>query len=245
MNIIKIGYVYMITSPSNRLYVGSTSNLQKRIYSYSKLSCKTQIKLYNSLVKYGWDNHIFEIVWTGPIEDMYKYETMIGWGFDVLESNNLNLKLPKLNNLWNCLSIETRNKMSKSKIGRILSEESKIKIRKNNKGKLRSQETKNKISYSKKGKYTSYNAIESMKKVNIGNKYNLGKVQTFEHTKKCAEKRYKIVIQMDLQNNFIKEWFSIKNAAETLNINSSSITRCCQNNKRYTVVGGFKWKYKQ
>ena len=29
---------------------------------YKNKQCKGQIKLYNSLVKYGWDNHIFEVI---------------------------------------------------------------------------------------------------------------------------------------------------------------------------------------
>ena len=31
-----IGYVYKITNPNNRVYVGSTINLKRRIYQYKK-----------------------------------------------------------------------------------------------------------------------------------------------------------------------------------------------------------------
>jgi len=61
----------MITSPSNRLYVGSTINIRKRCISYRNLHCKTQYKLYNSLNKYGFDNHTFEIILECPVEEMY------------------------------------------------------------------------------------------------------------------------------------------------------------------------------
>lgn len=61
------GYIYKITSPSGKVYIGQTINIKSRINDYKgfeTLSNKTknQSKLYNSLKKYGWDNHIFEII---------------------------------------------------------------------------------------------------------------------------------------------------------------------------------------
>jgi group I intron endonuclease len=57
-----MGVIYKITSPSGRVYIGQTKNFINRIRSYKNLSCKTQPKLYNSLLKYGFDNHIIEII---------------------------------------------------------------------------------------------------------------------------------------------------------------------------------------
>lgn len=115
MKISGIGFIYMITSPTGRIYVGSTEDIDYRWYRYKRLDCKGQVKLYNSFKKYGVDNHIFEIIWAGDVNDMLKYECMIGLGFNVLDQRKgLNCKLPKINDIWSCVSEETRLKMSNS-----------------------------------------------------------------------------------------------------------------------------------
>lgn len=72
--------------------------------------------------------------------------------------------------------------------------------------------------------------------------HNYGKKQNKTWIDNAANTRKKKVIQMDLQENFIKEWDSVKEAGETLNIPKSNISNCC-NNKRKTACN-FKWKYK-
>lgn len=54
--------IYKITSPSGRIYIGQSKNIEKRFLQYRRLQCKYQKMLYNSLIKYGVENHIFEIV---------------------------------------------------------------------------------------------------------------------------------------------------------------------------------------
>ena len=241
---MNIGYVYLITSPSNRLYIGSTSNLKKRIYSYSNLNCKTQTKLYNSLKKYGWENHTFEVIWEGFINEMLKNETLLGLEYDVLNIKNLNLKLPKIGDNRKITSDETKNKMSNSAMGRVFSEESKIKIKENNKNKLKSLKTKKNMSITQKKRPIYLNAISAISKANINNKYNLDKIHSKDEIEKMSKSKMKAIIQMDLEGNFIKEWDSIKDASTTLNISRSSITLCCQGSNRYSHAGSFKWKYK-
>lgn len=55
-------------------------------------------------------------------------------------------------------------------------------------------------------------------------------------------KRNKIVLQLDLNGNLIKEFHSLSEASRKLNINQSGISCCC-NNKSNTA-GGYKWKFK-
>jgi group I intron endonuclease len=57
-----IGYIYKITSPSDKVYIGKSVDIKQRFGFYKRLKCKSQPKLYNSLVKYGYDNHKFEIL---------------------------------------------------------------------------------------------------------------------------------------------------------------------------------------
>lgn len=55
-------YIYKITSPSNKIYIGQTRNLKKRKSCYKNIKCTGQPKLHASLQKYGWENHMFNIL---------------------------------------------------------------------------------------------------------------------------------------------------------------------------------------
>ena len=54
--------IYKITSPSNKIYIGQSVNIIKRIKRYLILDCESQRKLYNSLKKYDFQNHMFEVI---------------------------------------------------------------------------------------------------------------------------------------------------------------------------------------
>jgi len=56
--------------------------------------------------------------------------------------------------------------------------------------------------------------------------------------------REKIVLQYDLQGNFIKEWKNAQEACNKLKLNSkSNILFCCRNKSKQAY--GYKWKYKK
>ena len=112
MILIDIGYVYKITSPSGKIYIGSTINVQKRFKNYNSLSCPKQIKLYRSLLKYGVDNHIFEIIWEGAIDEMLFMECELGHKYKVLTREfGLNSRLPNKNDIYKSYSEEYIEKM--------------------------------------------------------------------------------------------------------------------------------------
>lgn len=52
----------MIKSPSNRIYIGQSKNIERRFNEYMKGKTKGQIKLFNSFEKYGIKNHLFSII---------------------------------------------------------------------------------------------------------------------------------------------------------------------------------------
>lgn len=56
------------------------------------------------------------------------------------------------------------------------------------------------------------------------------------------EKYSKEILQYDLNENFIKEWKGIKEAARTLNIKPPNLSATL--NGRQKTCGGFIWKYK-
>ena len=61
--------IYKITSPSNKIYIGQSLNIEKRFYDYKKLfNCKGQHYLYRSFLKYGIENHTFEVIHELPLD---------------------------------------------------------------------------------------------------------------------------------------------------------------------------------
>lgn len=71
---IKIG-IYKITSPSGKVYIGQTINVYKRWeYDYKPLNCKGQPKLLNSLKKYGYEAHKFEVLEECKLKQLSKRE---------------------------------------------------------------------------------------------------------------------------------------------------------------------------
>jgi group I intron endonuclease len=59
-----MGYIYKITSPSGKFYVGQTNDLRKRINAHRNSMKRkwTHVILINSFKKYGFDEHLFEIL---------------------------------------------------------------------------------------------------------------------------------------------------------------------------------------
>lgn len=51
-----IGYIYKITSPTGRVYVGQTTNIKNRMSEHRRCRGNNKI-LYGSIRKYGWDAH--------------------------------------------------------------------------------------------------------------------------------------------------------------------------------------------
>jgi len=58
-----------------------------------------------------------------------------------------------------------------------------------------------------------------------------------ETTRRC-----KSVLQYDLDNNFIKEYYSLKTAEIATGVRNGNISHCCKGN--YKSSGGFIWKFK-
>lgn len=59
------GVIYKITNPSGKIYIGQTTEYNLRLQTYRRLECKHQLNIYSSLYKYGYDNHMFEIIEDG------------------------------------------------------------------------------------------------------------------------------------------------------------------------------------
>jgi group I intron endonuclease len=54
--------IYKIISPTNKINIGQSWDINKRYKNYNEMNCKNQTKLYNSFQKYGFENHKFEVI---------------------------------------------------------------------------------------------------------------------------------------------------------------------------------------
>jgi group I intron endonuclease len=84
--------IYKITSPSNKVYIGQSIDINRRFNEYKKLQCSQSTKLYNSLQKYGVENHQFEIIEECTIEQLNEHEEHYILLFNS-HNSGLNIKL--------------------------------------------------------------------------------------------------------------------------------------------------------
>ncbi len=174
--------IYKITSPTKRIYIGQSIDINMRFKYYKYLKCKDQKKIYNSLKKYGYENHILEVIEECEHSELNNRERYWQDFYNVL-NGGLNCVLTSTETLPCIMSEETKQKISKTRI------ENKSSKGKNNPnyGKTHSSETRKKISDSQLGKKHS---AETIKKISIGNKGKLlGSVFSEEHCRKISESR--------------------------------------------------------
>lgn len=82
--------IYKITSPSNKIYIGQSKNLEKRKKAYKYSLAKGQPRLNNSFKKYGYENHTFEIIHFCEIHELCYFERYYQDLFSVELENGLN-----------------------------------------------------------------------------------------------------------------------------------------------------------
>jgi group I intron endonuclease len=149
--------IYKIISPTNKMYIGQSTNIEQRWKWYNKLYCKSQTKLYNSLKKYGPENHIFEIIEECDEIELLCRETYWKEYYKVLE-------IPSL-----CCRIDGKGgKNSKETNNKISISSKKSGTGKWNKGRIQSKEEKQLRSQIKLGYKPSSSHIENMRKSMLG-----------------------------------------------------------------------------
>lgn len=207
---IMIG-IYKITSPSGRIYIGQSTNIVLRFNMYKLMHCKNQKILYKSLKKYGYDNHVFEIIEICDVEHLNDRERHWQDFYNVLDGG-LNCKLTQCTDRMGKHSEETKIKISKSNSGKSKSNLHKEnlrkakmghknpnfgikrsvntinKIRNSNLGQKRSLETCMNISKSKKGTKLSEETKIKIGLASKGNKYALGHKKTESQKKHMSIK---------------------------------------------------------
>ena len=88
--------IYKITSPTKKVYIGQSINIEKRIKNYKAFNnCKNQPALYNSLKKHGVEKHKFEILCECEIHELNDKERYYQDLYSVLNNRGLNCVLTK------------------------------------------------------------------------------------------------------------------------------------------------------
>ena len=217
------------------------------------MQCSGQIKLYNSLKKHGWENHVHEII-------------------EECEEN----KLDEREKYWKQYYVDLfgRDKMLFLMLedgkGGHKSNETKIKL-----SVSRSRNNKEIKAYDLKGNLVGvFGSSAEVRKVLSKEDF---KLSTGDILKVCRRKKQKscggyifqfsdddeieellkevkdnvklkqrIIYQYDLEDNFIQEFPNSYQASKELatngiKINSGDMRACCEG--RQKTAGGFKWKY--
>jgi group I intron endonuclease len=249
--------IYKITSSSGRVYVGQSINIEKR-FEQHKFIKSTQSKLYNSIKKYGFENHVFEIIEECSLEQLderetyYKQQELDKVGGDWSKVLFCGLYDtgggPKSEQWKKNISIskktffKDKNK-SKNVIEKI-SQTHKGKPRpyikgrvSPAKGKKLSTEHKLKIGNSNRGRK---NSEEHKQRISLANKNSI-KPKSKETCNKISNSLKKSILQYDLQGNFIKKWDSAIDAESVLKINSKDINTNCRGITKKSH--GYIWKY--
>jgi len=150
--------IYKITNPKGKIYIGQSTNLEARRGKYQRCDCKGQPKIYNSIKKYGWKNHIWEIICECREEELNEKERGFQELYKTVETG-LNLVYTQTNEKRYKISQEVKDRMSLAKKGKPG----------NSRGKKRSLETKKKISESRKGeknwRYGTKHSEDTIKKM--------------------------------------------------------------------------------
>lgn len=192
--------IYKIISPSGRIYIGQSRDLDRRKKEYEKYikNSNRQVKLLASINKYGWNQHSFDIIEICNFDDLNTRERYWQEYYNSIEQG-LNCLYTKTNDKPTIFGLETRARMSKAQLGKKVSEETKLKMSSSRQGKKHSEETKLKISEIKISKRCA-----NFKKV-IRNKSN-----------------YKSISCLS-PNNTLCNFKSCKDAAEKIGVTSSAI----------------------
>lgn len=229
-----IGYIYVITSPSGKSYVGQSWNIDSRWKKYQEGRCnKGQPKLYNAFKKYNPKNCIFyiidaadtqekldikEIYWIDSYDSIINGYNCMSGGSHGRHSEHAKMKM-SLSQKGRIVSEETRIKLSKSHKNHQVSQSTKDKLRKINLGKRLSQQHKNKIASANKGKFVSKET--RLKQMNNRIKYQYtiidpnGEIYNCKSlTMFCKEnnllKKYMYYVALGKINNF-KGWKVMRN----------------------------------
>jgi len=168
--------IYKITSPTGRIYIGQSRDILNRKSSYKNLSCKKQPKIYQSLIKHGWESHLFEVIHELPKEvtqeTLNTYEILYWDQYLACGFKMMNIRKPGSNGKFSKESV-TKRESSRQFNGKA----------------KRSEETRLKIGAANKGKKKPTRSLEHRKNLSRANKGKVGVKQSEEIKEKRKQTR--------------------------------------------------------
>jgi group I intron endonuclease len=212
-------FIYKITSPSDRVYIGVTNNVNNRFRQYrSAFFTKSQPQVALSFNKYGVDSHVFDIIdsFEGTLSQAYSKEKF--W----IRSHMSNLcKYPSRRGL-------NLTDGGGGGLGNKKSDDFKKAVGERAKGRRHTEEWKKQNSERHKGN-----------KYNLGRKHTeewkLAQVKRLTGVKHSAERVAKLrasliqakgvkVVQLDKNGQYLRQFETIQQAAQSNNITQSTVS---------------------
>ena len=209
--------IYKITSPSGRVYIGQSKNIKKRFSGYKRMKSSCQSRLHASFLKYGIDNHIFEVLEECEFLELNNRERFYQDMYEVLGPKGLNCVLTSTDTLPEVKSEETRKKLSISNTGKTHTESAKKKVSIANIGKVFSLESRKKLSEARKGMVFSE---ETRKRISESKKGKKTK-RDYSLSTGLGHERSKVIL--DLQAGVF--YYGIADASRCLGKNKSVLVR--------------------
>lgn len=137
--------VYAVVNHKNQIYIGSSTNVKRRLKQHMNMYDNNSVKLFNSLKKYGVKNHEFIVIEYCCFHVLHERERYWGDFFHSLDrEKGLNLMLPGYGEVKTVMSDETKKKIGLKHKNKKLSEEHKKALTKYWVGKKQSEDHINK-----------------------------------------------------------------------------------------------------
>lgn len=147
-------YVYKHTFPNNKVYIGITKQKPQNRWDNGK-GYKHNNYIKNAINKYGWRNIEHKILFENLTKEEAEQKEIELIAFYKSNQKNFGYNIENGGHV-NCVSEETKKKLSIANKGKIISKETRQKMSKNNAriwlGKKLNNETRIKMSESHKGK---------------------------------------------------------------------------------------------
>lgn len=215
----KLFNVYRHITPSNKVYIGITSQNPYYRWNRGRGYFNASKSLFKSaIIKYGWDNIIHEVLFTELDEKRAKQLEK-----DLIRHyKNLNRSLNLTDGGEGTIGLQPWNK------GLKLSYEQSNKLL----GKKFSDEHRHNLSLSHKGKSLPKGRRLTQKQIENLRRINTGRVKSEEEKAKISRALSKPVLVFDKQMQFIGRFDSGTSAARYLQYDVSGVLKCCRGKQK-------------
>lgn len=208
--------VYIHITPSNKAYVGITSQSVKKRWNNGLGYIKNK-HFYRAILRYGWDNIQHNIIATELDEEQAKCLEM------------------ELIQKYNSADIRYGYNITKGGDTRVITAETRAKISKANKGKPKSEHMRKALSEARKRMIYPKLTDEHKRKISkslYGNRRAAG-----------GTWNRKPVVQKELGGAVVRYFTSAQEVKDIYGFDHSSICKCCNENKK-RIKGKYNGRYK-